>query len=192
MHGSNSRTWDFGRAALLPAPLTLGLIRALPGCDADDDYADFLPPSIPAGVVSITGDGAVYVRWIPNKENDLAGYRVWWDGNGDEEFEELATISEFEAGVYQDNGTSTASDDYLEYEDFLGYDFNGTYNSYAISAYDHNGNESGLSWEYVVDVPRPEGSGLRLTDRASSPQLAGYDLSTLSSQKIKGTRVLLQ
>lgn len=171
-----------GPRSLLLTLLALGLVPVLSGCGDDDEIVDFIPPSIPAGVSSITGDGAVYLRWIPNKEPDLAGYRIWWDGDNDEEFEELATISEFEDGVYQDNGTPTASDDYLEYADILGFDFNGTYNSYAISSFDTQGNESGLSWEYVVDVPRPEGSGLRLEDRQSFPQLAGYDLSSLSSQ----------
>ena len=52
-----------------------------------------------------------------------------------------------------------------EYGEVLGFDFNGTYNSYAIAAYDHAGNESELSWEYVVDVPRPEGYDLRLEAR---------------------------
>jgi hypothetical protein len=168
-----------GPATFLILPLAL-LVTA--GCSSDEPYIDLHPPSIPAGVSSITGDGAVYVRWIPNKESDLAGYRVWWDGDGDEEFDELAKIAPFEDGVYQDNGTATAADDFLEFEDFLGFEFNGTYNSYAISAYDFNGNESGLSWEYVVDVPRPEGFDLRLERRTEFPQSSGYDLSALSSQ----------
>lgn len=160
--------------------LGLGLLAAC--SDTEYVYLDAGAPSIPAGVSSITGDGAVYVRWLPNKEPDLAGYRIWWDGDGDEEFEELAKISAFEDGVYQDNGTATAADDFLEYEDFIGYDYNGTYNSYAVTAFDDAGNESELSWEYVVDVPRPEGYGLRLESRATSPLLAGYDLSSLSEQ----------
>jgi hypothetical protein len=156
---------------------------ALAGCsDTEYVYVDAGAPGIPAGVSSITGDGAVYVRWLPNKEPDLAGYRVWWDGDGDEEFEELARISAFEEGVYQDNGTPSAADDFLEYEDFIGFDYNGTYNSYAISAYDDEGNESDLSWELVVDVPRPEGYALRLESRAVSPSLSGYDLRSLSEQ----------
>jgi len=167
-------------------PVTLLVVStlaiAIGGCSDDDEYVDLTAPGIPAGVTSITGDGAVFVRWIPNKDNDLAGYRVWWDGDGDEEFEELARIKPFEEGVYQDNGTPSAGDDFLEYGDILGFDYNGTYNSYAISAFDHAGNESDLSWEYVVDVPRPEGYDLRLEPRSAYPQFAGYDLSSLSSQ----------
>ena len=54
--------------------------------------------------------------------------------------------------------------------DILGFDFNGTYNSYAVSAFDHRtSNESELSWEYVVDVPRPEGYDLRLEPRGCVP-----------------------
>jgi hypothetical protein len=168
----------------IPATLlvVLPLAFSATGCSDDEAYVDSTPPGIPAGVTSITGDGAVFVRWIPNQESDLAGYRVWWDGNGDEEFEELARIKPFEDGIYQDNGTPTASDDFLEYGDILGFDFNGTYNSYAISAFDDAGNESELSWEYVVDVPRPEGYDLRLEPRSSFPQFSGYDLSSLSNQ----------
>jgi hypothetical protein len=171
----------------MPATLLVVLTLALTagGCSDDDefvDHVDLIPPSIPAGVSSITGDGAVFVRWIPNKEPDLAGYRIWWDGDGDEEFEELARIKPFEDGVYQNNGTATAADDFLEYADILGFEYNGTYNSYAISAFDEAGNESELSWEYVVDVPRPEGYDLRLEPRGSFPQFSGYDLSSLSNQ----------
>lgn len=169
-----------------PLCLLIGLGLAAPlagGCsDTEYVYVDAGAPAIPAGVTSITGDGAVYVRWLPNKEPDLKGYRIWWDGDGDEEFEELARISAFEDGVYQDNGTATAADDFLEYEDFLGYEYNGTYNSYAISAFDDQGNESELSWEYVLDVPRPEGYSLRLEARSAYPQFSGYDLSSLSEQ----------
>jgi len=172
------------RWATLPAALLVvsTLAFTVGGCSDDDEYVDLTAPGIPAGVSSITGDGAVFVRWIPNKESDLAGYRVWWDGNGNEEFEALAEIAPFEEGVYQDNQTSTAADDFLEYADIVGFDFNGTYNSYAITAFDHAGNESDLSWEYVVDVPRPEGYDLRLEPRGTYPQFSGYDLSSLSSQ----------
>ena len=173
-----------GRKGPLTFLLGTGLLAlALTGCsDTEYVYLDAGAPSIPAGVSSITGDGAVYVRWLPNKEPDLAGYRIWWDGDGDEEFEELAKISAFEEGVYQDNLTPSASDDYLEYEDFIGFEYNGSFNSYAISAFDEDGNESELSWELVIDIPRPEGYALRMESRISSPQLSGYDLSSLSEQ----------
>lgn len=168
----------------IPASLliVIALSLGLAACSEDEEPVDLAPPAIPSGVSSITGDGAVYVRWIPNKEPDLAGYRVWWDGDGDEEFEELARVAPFEDGIYRDNGTSTAADDFLEFGDVIGFEYNGTYNSYAISAFDYAGNESELSWEYVVDVPRPEGYSLRLETRSSFPQFSGYDLSSLSEQ----------
>lgn len=171
-----------GAKVMLLGGLVLPLF--LIACDEDGAdsplFTDLTPPAIPSGIHTITGDGAVYVRWTPNKEEDLEGYRIWWDGDGDEEFEEIARVGAFEEGVYDYNGTESASDDFLEYEDFLGFEFNGTYNSYAITAFDEAGNESELSWEYAVDVPRPEGYDLVLYDRFLAPEFSGYDLGSLT------------
>ena len=65
------------------------------GCGSDDDrpvspvVEDTEPPAIPRGVRSITGDAQVTVEWFPNGEADLAGYRIWRDEDGDEEFDLL-------------------------------------------------------------------------------------------------------
>lgn len=168
------------------ALLTAGVLAALgsAGCDENDEWVDLVPPAIPNGVYSITADGLVILRWNPNRESDLAGYVVWRDDDGDEEFAELAVIEADDPTYLQDGGTTDPADDYLEYFDREV--VNGEYYSYAVMAFDRAGNESRLSYEYVLDVPRPENTDpndpLVLNDRFVSPALSGYDFSSLSNQ----------
>lgn len=174
-----ARSWQ--RAALALAAVGI-LAVPLSGCDDDDEITDYAPPAIPNGVYSITGDNIIFLRWNPNREADLAGYRVWYeDPIGSNSFFELANVAADE--FLFDNGTpDDIADDYLEYpDDSIG---NGEYTSYAISAYDRAGNESGLSLEFVIDVPRPENSPsdpLVLNARGLAPSLAGYDFSGVSN-----------
>lgn len=158
----------------------------LAGCEDDDcGFVDLTPPAIPNGVYSITADNLVVVRWSPNREVDLAGYMLWRDDNGDESFGveadgELAVwIEANDPEFLNDRGTpSDPSDDLYEYYDYDVY--NGSYYSYALSSFDESGNESELSYEYVLDVPRPENSPndpLVLRDRFTSAVFSGYDFS---------------
>src|SRR6056297_982908 len=156
------RRWKPARLA--PLLIVAGLVL-MAGCDDDDspEFVDVTPPAIPNGVFSITGDQAVFLTWNPNREDDLAGYRVWVNEDLSETFDELAVLAPFEEGVYQDNGTpEDVSDDFLRFEDFPL--VNGVFYSYAVSAFDDAGNESDLSFELVIDVPRP-GRGGRLLPR---------------------------
>ena len=166
------------RAATWALVLTVGL--GVAGCADDDDdirLVDLNPPAIPNGVYSITADQQVFLRWNPNRENDLAGYRIWVNEDLSETFDELDVVAPFEEGVYFDNGTpDDISDDFLEYAD--GPLVNGTYYSYAVSAYDDAGNESELSLELVIDLPRPEGSA-SIAYEDLSPSQAGFDFSDL-------------
>ena len=174
--------------ARLAGRLTLaGLIVgafALTGCDDDDGEGfrvDPTPPSIPTGVGSITGDGEVFLVWTPNLDRDLAGYRVFvnvgaeLNNDGTETFDLLDEIGALEDGFYEDNGTpGDIADDYLIYRHAPV--VNGEYYSYAISAFDDDGNESGLSLNVVIDVPRPEGT-VAMTFAETAPATAGFDLS---------------
>ena len=38
---------------------------------------DSEPPTIPKGIILITGNRQIAVEWFPNGEQDLAGYHVW-------------------------------------------------------------------------------------------------------------------
>jgi len=44
---------------------------------------DPIPPSPPLGLYTNIGDGYIEVRWLPNTEDDLAGYRVYRSTDGE-------------------------------------------------------------------------------------------------------------
>lgn len=140
------------------------------GCGSDDDDDDLVqidtePPATPRGVRSITGDNEVIVEWFPNGETDLAGYNIWRDDDGDENFELLAEVS-----------SDTSSDvDRLSFVDEQV--INGFTYSYAVSAVDYDGNESELSPEQVLDTPRPSGNNITLNDFNLLPARSGFDFS---------------
>ena len=132
------------------------------GCGSEDEtpvQADTEPPATPRGVKSITGDGQVIVEWFPNGEADLAGYDIWRDDNGDEEFDLLAEVSA-DSSAFVDEEV-----------------INGRTYSYAISAVDYDGNESDLSPEQVLDTPRPSGNNTILNDFNLAPNRSGFDFS---------------
>lgn len=140
------------------------------GCGSDDEdspiQVDTEPPATPRGVRSITGDGQVIVEWFPNGEADLAGYNIWRDDDGDEEFDLLAEVA---------SDSSDADVDRLSFMDEEV--INGRNYSYAISAIDYDGNESGLSPEQVFDTPRPSGNNITLNDFNLIPNRSGFDFS---------------
>ncbi|MEW5924598.1 MAG: hypothetical protein AB1746_11480 [Candidatus Zixiibacteriota bacterium] len=117
--------------------------------------AEDLPPAVPQGVYSITGNEAVYIYWLPVQDDDLAYYRVWWSPDDD---------------LYELMGTTT-NEYYFDYEVN-----NGETYYYAVSAVDDAGHESALSYETVFDTPRPEGATL-LTDFYQVSSTSGFDFS---------------
>jgi len=140
----------------------IALFGLILGCGSEDEspvQADTEPPAIPRGVKSITGDGQVIVEWFPNGEADLAGYNIWRDDNGDEEFDLLAEVS-------------ADSSSFIDEEVI-----NGRTYSYAVSAVDYDGNESELSPEQVFDTPRPSGNNVTLNDFNLTPARSGFDFS---------------
>ncbi len=126
---------------------------------------DTEPPAIPRGVRSITGDGRVTVEWFPNGEADLAGYKIWRDEKGNEEFDLLAEVS---------SDASADVDRFRFVDDEV---INGRTYSYAVSAIDYDGNESELSPEVVFDTPRPSGNNIILNDFNLIPDRSGFDFS---------------
>jgi len=119
---------------------------------------DFVPPLPPVGIVSVSLDNAVELQWIPNQEPDLSGYNVYISNRYDGAYTLLGTTAE---AVFVDRGAR-----------------NGITYYYAVTAFDFSGNESELSKDVVYDTPRPEGYGVRLMNRFTSPSYSGYDFST--------------
>jgi hypothetical protein len=158
----------------------------LVGCD--DEAVDRTPPAIPSGVYSVTGDQQISLVWIPNLEIDLAGYSVWWNDDGGDEYREIARFERFDPDYYVEyvdsKGRKDPAFDFVEYVDAgdegLGLP-NGSVHYYAVSAVDTEGNESDLSLEYISDVPRPAGQVL-LEARGSDPAQSGFDFSSETVQ----------
>ena len=143
---------------ILTTLLFVMLLGSIGGCYVDTSDTDDEPPATPRGVKTITGDEQVIVEWYPNGEYDLAGYTVWRGRDG-ANFDALAEISE-NATRYTDTTVR-----------------NGETYFYAVSAYDTEGNESGLSPEDAWDTPRPEGRNIALDDYNLFPGRSGFDFS---------------
>jgi hypothetical protein len=129
------------------------------GC-SDFIEIDRDPPAPPRDVRVLALDNEVIVDWLPNREPDLAGYRVW--------------VSERANGTYLLLGETRN----LQWSD-KGVTNGRTY-YYAVTAFDFDGNESLFSEEIVSATPRPEGYDVRLNNFRISPNTAGYDFSDYS------------
>ena len=156
------------------------------GCIDDDhngpcDVYDDMPPAVPTGVNSITGDGYVIVYWNPVYEEDLAGYGV---------YRSLTEFGQYTLIGVVDRGEKTEfEDDNLT---------NGVTYFYAVDAFDYEGNESDLSYETVDDTPRPEGWDFAWPTRQFQPDDAGiaivpedYDVPVLLPYNSAGAQYYL-
>ena len=118
-------------AAIFLGALTFLFLGA--GCE-DCESPDGVPPPIPSGVYSVTGDGFVEIFWDPIRGyDDLAGYGVY------------RSTGDPEGPYYRLERLHGAEEDYY-YDDTAQ---NGTTYYYAVDAFDFDGNESELSIEDV-------------------------------------------
>ncbi len=127
---------------------------------SDPYYVDYTPPAPPSGIVVLTGDNRVDIFWNHNRENDLAGYNVYFNYSYD--------------GVYTLIG-STNRNYFIDYQAR-----NGNTYFYAVAAYDYNGNESELSYNVVYATPRPEGFNQSVFDYLRFPNNSGYSFGAYS------------
>lgn len=123
-----------------------------------------MPPFPPQGVYSVTGDGQIIIRWLPNWESqlgekDLAGYIIYRSLNKTSNYQEVGRTG-MDATSFIDRTVN-----------------NGTIYFYAVSAFDQSGNESDLSVENVFDTPRPAGKGIILEDYSVAPQASGFSFT---------------
>jgi hypothetical protein len=128
----------------------------LAGCDKIAG-PDFIPPAAPNGLYTETGDNFIELFWRSNPENDVAGYNVFASSTYNGRYE---LIGSTHSPYFNDTGARNG----------------GTY-YYAVTAFDFDGNESGLSKDVVYDVPRPEGYNVILNNFRQLPAYAGYDFS---------------
>ena len=138
------------------------------GCE-DQKYLtglDNTPPAVPYGVTTENNDGYVSIAWQAVRVSDLSGYNVY--------------VCERYDGKYTLLGTTTRtyySDRNLSY---------GKKYYYAVTAYDFDGNESELSYEYAYGISRPEGFSYSISDYHYFPKNAGFDFSTYSVVSFNG------
>ena len=137
--------------------LTIVVSMYLTGCHNLIDHPDFTPPSPPLGLRTATGDNFIELFWNPNPEIDVAGYNVFASSTYNGRYE---LIGSTRTPYFLDKGAR-----------------NGNTYYYAVTAYDYEGNESGLSKDIAYDIPRPEGYNVVLDDYRQAPGYAGYDFS---------------
>lgn len=133
------------------------------GCDITDTdrhYFDNREPAPPTGLFTETGDNSVDIYWDENREDDVAGYNVYYSYSYD--------------GKYTMIGSTQGT----HFTDFDA--SNGETYYYAVAAYDYNGNESELSHDVAYDTPRPEGFDAQIYDYRRFPNTSGYDFSTFT------------
>jgi hypothetical protein len=147
--------------------IMLGLLilaaTAITGCDDDNDVLvshDRTAPPVPQGVYSVTGDREVLLYWLPidDVEGDFNEYVVY-RSDYDPDTGYLA-IGETTQEYFVDNQV-----------------VNGHTYYYAVSSLDRSGNLSALSYEYVFDTPRPQGTGAVMFDYNAVSTYAGWDFS---------------
>jgi hypothetical protein len=142
------------RILTLSTILLLGTLMMLAGCRSSTDCWTCDPLPAPSGVFTVTGDRYVEVFWDEIQNSDVDGYRIYRSVAADGPYVALGSSSD---GYYLDDEVS-----------------NGVTYYYAVSAYDHNDDESDLSYELVHDTPRPDGTNLVVYDEDA---LAGVDFS---------------
>lgn len=142
--------------------IALVSIALLSSCDDERVVSprDTTPPAAPRGLYSVTGDMQATLRWLPNTERDIAGYRVY-----------MAPCETGSNCPYDRVGATTGNSFVVT---GIG---NGMTRFFAVAAVDAEGNESDLTYESVFDTPRPEGFGRVLGNFLASPGSAGYDFS---------------
>lgn len=172
-----------GRCISTPGRI-LGLMTALMismallGCDEDVTYIDDDPPTVPAGVFSVTGDEVVSVYWNDLYDLDLIGYAVYRHDGNDPVY-----------GAYLWQGDVAWDENFDDQTLLHWYDdenvVNGETYYYAVLSFDEAGNESSLSFETVVDTPRPSGIDMELYDRnGPNPDFSGFDFSRLEAGRL--------
>src|SRR5512146_2386207 len=107
------------------------MLFGLTGCEDCYDgsccggwLGDYHAPAVPLGLASATGDGEIFLSWLPNQDDDLAGYRVYVSRDPDGPY---GRIGDTHRTTFTDHGAVNSR----------------TY-FYAVTAYDWCGNESEL------------------------------------------------
>ena len=111
-------------------------------CEDTTRPRDVTPPPVPTGLTSTTGDYVIWLEWDPIiGVSDLDGYSVYRSADNHLFF--------------------WLADTYNDITHYPDYDVvNGQTYYYGVSSFDYSGNESEVSFDYMVvfDTPRPQGA----------------------------------
>jgi hypothetical protein len=142
--------------------LPIMFLLSLSACDINEPHHNYdnVPPAPPTGVQVLNGDQRVDLYWNYNRENDVAGYNVYYAYSYDGKYTLIGSTGN---NYFTDYGVS-----------------NGVEYYYAVTAYDYNGNESDLSTDVIYATPRPEGFNQSISDYRTNPNMAGYSFSKYS------------
>jgi len=112
-------------------------------------FYDNIPPSNPVNLNAMTGDERIYLNWSPNPEDDITGYKIYFDSDQPgEPYNGIATVYGFPSPITIGQDTTYT---------ILGLYNNTTYYC-AITSYDVSGNEGNYSNEVNIDpmvTPEP-------------------------------------
>jgi hypothetical protein len=148
--------------------LTLLVLTVLVFSGCDDDNCDTIVyqtdevPTAPQGVYSITGNNAVYVYWNGLYDPDVYEYIVYRSDEPIENYSSIGSVDPY----------PRPSDNIYGFEDNTAGNGNTYY--YAVRAVDSAGQASELSWEEVMDTPRPDGR-VTLFSNYVEPDSAGFN-----------------
>lgn len=128
--------------------------------DPHNYYIDDVSPAPPEGIVVYNGDNRADIEWLYNRENDVAGYNVYYSDTYDGRYTLIGSTSD---NYFVDNEAA-----------------NGVKTYYGVAAYDYNGNESELSYDVAYAIPRPEGFNQAIYDYINYPDNSGYSFTNFS------------
>ena len=130
-------------------------------CEDTTAPRDTTAPPVPSGLRSTTGDYVVWLEWDPIiGVRDLDGYSVY-RSTDDYTYYWLADVYDGET-------------EYADYDVV-----NGQTYYYGVSSFDYAGNESEISFHYmlVFDTPRPQGWDVVIYTMVADPDYSGFDFS---------------
>ncbi len=135
------------------------LLISLGSCEIYEPFytIDNQPPSPPTGISVLNGDNRVDITWQRNRENDVAGYNVYYSYSYNGKYTRIGSTNN---NYFIDYGAN-----------------NGVTYYYAVTAYDFNGNESDLSYDVIYSTPRPEGYNQAIFDFNRFPQNSAYSFA---------------
>jgi hypothetical protein len=181
----------FALSALVLALVLFGLT----GCESEDcvNCVQSIPPVVPTGVHSISGDNFVTVQWYDisyhpydrrynaNVVKYIIYSRFYDPGDENDLDRQFVPIGEVAWDENYDFTSGLHWFDDLEAEN--GYEY-----EYAVAAVNSVGEESALSYELVTDAPLPMGlSGVRLFGLGTDAARSGFDFSALDAGRTDPT-----